>query len=623
MNDDDAVPTLSLQASKLDLYNNCGSLDITAVLSNPSISPVRVNLAYAGTASASKYSSASNIVIPAGSSSGSIRISAVDTGLEHEKDETILVALGTIENASSSNSQELSIKLVNNLQEGNIDLCDGGSNLPKSPSFLKWTSYLKQWNFLELVVQGTVPLTAGVTIYNIKGEPMIQTAVTIPANSEVDTDINALIRQACGFTNPASCEGLTDLDADGLIDSYGLVRVEWEDTNPNARLIGRLSNYRADPASVAAPGGSYSFALTRELIKTSKSRTYAVANTYDPQNLGYLVPNWAELTYIGDASGTDTMGFTVNIYNDSGELKKSQRVQLNGLQETDLAAGHDIVDPATGKVVQAVYLVEVVPDNSSKPYHFSLTRYSSNAAPGFEPETYNYSVTSPGRRGAIGTLYAPISRESYTCGTTQDWVEVANVSSNPVDATLVFRGPDGSVVASTTQTIQPKAQSHFNASALLAEGDIGSIDIVSSAKSSLMAQSMVYVFDCDRAGIQTAYVSLAREVGRKDQAGTGNTFISMQNMLRTISTNSLEKTVKYTSSTFLNEQGSTTSSIPPRGISVMSLIGSELNFPADRYGTVIFGADEEKSYLSEIVRMRFKKLDEKDRLDFVMPTQVN
>jgi hypothetical protein len=508
-------------------------------------------------------------------------------------------------------------------EDGLGNACDGSNALPASPGFLGWSTYLNVQAYLELVAQGSAPLSVTVTLYNFSGEQMIQRVVAIPANSEVDVDINGLIRLACQTENPGSCAGLTDLDGNGLVDSYGLIRVDFDDSNPSVTLIGRLTNYRADPAHLAAPGGSFSFALTRELRPLTTGRTYAVANTYDPQNLSFLVPNWTEIFYIGSLSASDTMGFTVNLYDQAGVLRKSDRFFLSSLQKRDVAAGHDLVN-GSGQVVEAVYLVEIIPDDLTKPYLSSVTRYSSNAPAGFEPQTYNYSVSAPGRAGAQGALFAPTTREAMSCGSITNWFEVANTTASAVNATLTFRNSAGGVVGSTTDSIPAKAQIHYNAGALLVAGDIGSVELTSSAPGALIGQSMVYVHECDRAGIQTAYSSAAREVGRRLQVGTGNTFLSMTNNLRVISTSTSTQNVDFDLLTYLSEASGGTLSVAAKGARDEQFSGNpSYLFPTDRYGTVSMSSAAAQQYLAEVLRRRFVVVGGQTRLDFVIPTQVN
>ena len=146
-------------------------------------------------------------------------------------------------------------------RDGLGDRCDPTNITPYSPAYVKWNTYIKQWNFLELIAPGDEPMEVRVTVLNLLGQELIQTVVNIPAGSEMDVDINQLLRTACTDNNGPNCSGFSDSDGDGLIDSYGLVKVEFDNSDPDNSLVGRLTNYRPDPAGQpGVEGQSFSFA---------------------------------------------------------------------------------------------------------------------------------------------------------------------------------------------------------------------------------------------------------------------------------------------------------------------------------------------------------------------------
>ena len=508
-------------------------------------------------------------------------------------------------------------------RDGLGDRCDATNLIPFSPAYVKWNTYIRQWNFLELIAQGENALEVKVTVLNLLGQELIQTVVNVPAGSEMDVDINQLLRTACTDDNGPNCNGFSDADGDGLIDSYGLVKVEFDNSEVSTRLVGRLTNYRPDPAGQpGVEGQSFSFALTRELRPPSRGATYALANTFDPQGLGYMVPNWLELIYLGKEGAPDSMGFTVNFYSQSGELVDSRRVELESLREQDSAAGHQLTD-GNGKVKQAVYLVEVIPDDPEKEYLMSVTRYSSNAPAGVNPETYNYAVVAPGRAGAEGDLFTSISSREYLCGRSQNWVEVANTADEEVIGDIYFRNASGQIVGTSSVTMAAKSQSHFNATAMLPDDSIGSVQIASSKEGALLAQSMVYIHDCDRNGIQTAYAASARTLGRRKQAGTGNTFLGMDNVLRLVSTSNLPVSPDFTLLTYLGESSSGKLPLTSFAAADEQLSNNaSYNFPSDRYGTITVWSPEEGQFLAESLRIRRKVQDGLPRVDFLIPTEI-
>ena len=185
----------------------------------------------------------------------------------------------------------------------------------RTPVHTKYNTYLGQWNFLELINAGTEALTVGVNVYNLQGQVMDRTEVSVNGQQEIDVDINNIIRQACTATNPASCAGLSDLDGNGTVDTYGLVRLDFDDTDPDRILLGRMSHYRPDPA-----GGSFSFAFAREMRNPSQETSYALGNTYDPRGMGFLVPNWLEVINLDSSP----LSFLYNLYDQQGTLVFSQ-----------------------------------------------------------------------------------------------------------------------------------------------------------------------------------------------------------------------------------------------------------------------------------------------------------
>ncbi len=513
-----------------------------------------------------------------------------------------------------------------------VNETNGSSPFVSSPAFIKWNTYLKQWNFLELVSNGPNSMTVGIEIYNARSERMISESIVLRPETEFDFDLNDAIRRACSSVNPASCSGFADVDGSGVIDSFGVIVLRFlAPTGTN--LVGRMSNYRPDAGT-----DSFSFAFPRELRPPTKGRTYAVANTYDPQNLGYLVPNFGEIIHIGNSEtiasgGTPTPGrYTVNIFDQAGKTILTQRIPaqnaqpLSALGEIDFEAGHQIVNPSTGGVVESVYLVEVIPDDPNAEYLFSVARYSSNAPAGVAPSTYNYALAIPGRAGAASTLYAPLTNETYACGTSTNWVEVANVSSSAQTASIRFRNSRGEIVGraeGNNATFSPKSQIHFNGSGFLAAGDIGSVEIVGGAPGSFVVQSMVYVRACNENRVDTAYVSLGRVAGRQIQAGTVNTFLGMRNFLRTWSTSTANISIDVNLKSFTNATFQTSHSLPAMGANNLLVNDAQgLNFPADQYGSAKLSGPAANRFLGEIFRVRTEMRGGRPRVDFVLTSEI-
>lgn len=538
---------------------------------------------------------------------------------------------------------------VDNDGDGRIDYVANGSGDPgcdspsdpseddtdaalRSPVFAKFNTYLGQWNYAELVNRSARPKDVLVTLYNLRGEIMVQLTWSIPANGEFDIPVNAMLQYACEFLH-TGCDGFEDRSAtvgapnglgrpDGYVDTYGLVRIDFDDSNANERLYGRMSFYRQNTE------GTYSFAFAREFKNPTTGASFAMGNTYDPKGAGDLVPNWVEIINFGTRrpDGTlsfETKTFTVNVYNHDGTLReKRTTVGINGLGEFDVHGGHEYED-ATGRPIEAVYLIEVIPDDPKTEYFLSVARYSSNAPEGVDPETYNYALVLDGRSGTHEQLFAAIG--NLLTGVNgiaaqpfvDNWVETGCVDTKPCKVTALYRSADGTVLAGDFEEIAPKAQHHFNAGAVLPKGTTGSIELVSDGL--IMAQSMSYL-TAPGTGNMTAFVSTARTKRPDTQVGNINTFLGMQDVMAIFSTAAGTVEASYELTSFLGGFWTGTISLGS-GQSQAFLFSNNpaFNFPPNTYGAFTLRTATNGAVMAEVRRVR---VDSKGEVDFVMPTQV-
>ncbi len=492
----------------------------------------------------------------------------------------------------------------------------------KSPAYIKFNTYLGQWNFAELVNQGLAPKQVDLTLYNLLGQKMISRSYVVPAKSQVDVDVNGLLQFACNVTK-TNCQGFEDLSAtqgapnglnraDGIVDTYGLVELIFTDTNPAERLLGRMSFYRPNK-----DGDSYSFAFAREFKNPNKGTSYGTSNTFDPQGNGFLVPNWAEVINLDTAPRS----YTVNVFNQEGVLKASRDITLQPLGEFDVQAGHEFID-GSGKVVEGVFLVEVIPQDPLAPYYLSVSRYSSNSLPGVDPETYNYALSIDGLSGTTDRIFAPIANSlPQISGLTEipiltNWLEVVNVDSIPAEIEFIFKSAEGAVLFTQGYRIPAKGQYHFNAGALLPKGTAGSVEVKSNAN--IISQGMSYAHGTDNS-LLSGFSSVARPAGAQEQVGTINTFLGMKNVFELISTTSGASDLDFQITTV---GGVTNTGVLGLGSSSNQAFqitdNSTLNISENTYGAMIFKADAAGKFMGEVRRIRTSK----GRLDFVMPTGV-
>lgn len=104
-------PTVTLSVGSTGIYENGAGTTVTATLSETSASNVTVNLSYSGTAtSGSDYSSATSIVVTAGSLSASINLTTADNS-DREGDKTVIIDISSVTNADEDGTQQQTISL--------------------------------------------------------------------------------------------------------------------------------------------------------------------------------------------------------------------------------------------------------------------------------------------------------------------------------------------------------------------------------------------------------------------------------------------------------------------------------------------------------------------------------
>src|SRR5206468_8849307 len=110
---DDTPPTVTLSLSGSPMAEAGGVATVTATLSRVYSQTVTVNLAFSGTATlTSDYTrSGTSIVIPPGSTNGSITLTAVQDTL-NEANETILVDISSVTNGTESGVQQVTATIT-------------------------------------------------------------------------------------------------------------------------------------------------------------------------------------------------------------------------------------------------------------------------------------------------------------------------------------------------------------------------------------------------------------------------------------------------------------------------------------------------------------------------------
>ena len=130
------LPTVTLSLDQTAIAETGGEATVTATLSNPTTQDVTVDLGYSGTATGdgTDYTaSATQIVIPAGQTTGTVTITAIDDLLD-EPDETVVVDVTSVTNGTESDTQQVTTTIVDamvpeiNVQGNGMDITDGDTS---------------------------------------------------------------------------------------------------------------------------------------------------------------------------------------------------------------------------------------------------------------------------------------------------------------------------------------------------------------------------------------------------------------------------------------------------------------------------------------------------------------
>jgi hypothetical protein len=174
-----STPNVSLSTGATTIAENAGSTTVTATLSSAYVAPVTVSIGTSGTATFSTdYSlSSSSITIPAGSTSASITLTAIDDAV-FEGDETVIMDIIAVTNGTESGTQQKTVTITENDAGPNVTLTTGAATIAETGGTTAVTATLSAASPVSTVVTFTLSGTATVTT-----DYTLTTSITIPAGS--------------------------------------------------------------------------------------------------------------------------------------------------------------------------------------------------------------------------------------------------------------------------------------------------------------------------------------------------------------------------------------------------------------------------------------------------------
>lgn len=483
-------------------------------------------------------------------------------------------------------------------------------NVLRSPAYVRYNTFLAQRNFLELGTSGANGLDVLISLYNPAGRKLASKSIKIPANSQRDIDVNQLLTEAC--KNDA-CPRLVDLDGNSVVDTYGLIELEFDDSDASTPLIGRLSNYRPETNS-----DSFSFAFARDLSNSSAAYKFAIANTIDPTGGDSVVQNWLEVTNI-----KKSQEFRYELFDAIGRRVLNENFTLAAKATIDLAAGHQLLD-TQGTPIQGAYLAKITPvEAGGSQFIVSISRYAVKN----QGQSFAYAFNAIAQGGNSQKQYFFAGDNARENSFEKNYLEIANTSNQDTIVDLSLHGAKGELMQ-VSFNLAPRKQRHVDLSAILESFSetSGRAELSSDTFGSLIAQSASYYFDQTTGELQTAYLSEKNAITGFLISGGTNTFLDMQNELRISSIGEDSEVLT------VNSRGFTISSsgdFQPQSDSMELTLASKQTFSSDlqelnllnknSYGVLSLRSPSSIKAFAEILRIR---RDAAGKLDFVMPIKV-
>ena len=308
--DDDSTPTVTLAIAPATIAEAAGTATVTATLSTISGQNVIVDLAFSGTATnLSDYvSSGVQIVILAGSTSGTVTLLAVQDLLD-EASESIVVDISNVTNGTELGTQQDTVTITDDDAAPSVTLAIAPANIAEAAGTATATATLSaisgQDVTVNLAFSGTATIigdytSSGVQIVILAGNTSGSVTVTavqdalVETNETVVVDISSVIN---------GTELGTQQDTVTIID---------DDTPPSVTLA-------AVPASVAEAGGIATVTATLSAV-SSQNVTVDLAFSGTATNLGDYVRTGTQIVILaGSLTGTVTLTAVQDLLDETNE----------------------------------------------------------------------------------------------------------------------------------------------------------------------------------------------------------------------------------------------------------------------------------------------------------------
>ncbi len=178
--DDDDGPTVTLSAVPTSIDEAAGTSTITATLAQASAQQVTVNLAVSGTATGGDYTLPLSIVIPPNDTTGTATLTATQDAID-EADETVIVDIDTVINATESASQQVTVTITDDDDPPTVTLSAVPTSIAEAAGTSTITATLSQASGQDVTVNLTLSGTA------TGGDYTLAPSIVIPAGDTTNS----------------------------------------------------------------------------------------------------------------------------------------------------------------------------------------------------------------------------------------------------------------------------------------------------------------------------------------------------------------------------------------------------------------------------------------------------
>ncbi|MDJ1183026.1 Calx-beta domain-containing protein [Roseofilum casamattae] len=410
--DNDSQPTVTLGLTDSPLAENEGVATVAATLSNLSSQDVTVNLDFSGTATGSGTdytASANSIAIAAGSLSGSIALTGVNDTAD-EPDETIIVDIDTVTNASESGTQQVTATITDDDAAPTISINDVTVN--ENAGTLTFAVDLSAASGREITVDyATADNTA------IAGSDYTSTNGTLTFSAG-DTSENITVNitdDSLDEINETFLVNLTNPSNATIADNQGQGTITDDDAAPTISI---------NDVTVDENAGTATFTVNLSAVSGQDITVdYATADNTAIAGSDYTSTN-GTLTF---SAGDTSENITVNITDDSlDEINETFLVNLTNPSNATIADNQGQGTITDNDAAPTISINDVTVDENAGTATFTV---NLSAVSGQEI-TVDYATAD--NTAIAGSDYTNTSGTlTFAVGETSQ-----NITVNPIDDTL-------------------------------------------------------------------------------------------------------------------------------------------------------------------------------------------